>query len=153
MCRRSPHVQLDRLVTTAATLLHSLAVFSLDLSCQVQCLATGWSSGTAALNQSWCAYEKTRFASTARHFRTHCSNRHTGAELRVSGYARHGLSRDSVPTAARVKSADAPMRECRKANGTSGNAFQPPRDIIKLQDRLYYVLQPPLETSGQLGAN
>ena len=31
--------------------------------------------------------------------------------------------------------------------------FQPPRDIVKLQDRLYYLLQPPLESlvnSGQL---
>jgi SNF2 family DNA or RNA helicase len=30
--------------------------------------------------------------------------------------------------------------------------IKPPRDIIKLEDRLYYVLQPPLETLLQLGA-
>src|SRR5688500_11141807 len=49
----------------------------------------------------------------------------------------------AVASAAQVRSDDAaaPFR-----NGKSPTRLRPPRDIVKLADRLYYLLQPPLES-------
>jgi SNF2 family DNA or RNA helicase len=49
-----------------------------------------------------------------------------------------------------------PIRRWSRQTGQSASSrtrFRPPKDIVKLQDRLYYLLQPPLESlasSGQL---
>lgn len=47
--------------------------------------------------------------------------------------------------------AQTPKRQ--KFNNSKRHRIQPPKDIVKLQDRLYYLLQPPLDLlvgSGQL---
>lgn len=52
-----------------------------------------------------------------------------------------------------VEGAVSPPRPPATGDEQGGTRFRPPRDIVKLQDRLYYVLQPPLENlvhSGQL---
>src|SRR2546423_870828 len=39
-----------------------------------------------------------------------------------------------------------PLSVCSDPSGKTSTRIKPPGDIIKLEDRLYYVLQPPLET-------
>ena len=45
------------------------------------------------------------------------------------------------------------MREKKRTKPAQRHRFKPPKDVVKLQDRLYYLLQPPLDLlvgSGQL---
>ncbi len=46
----------------------------------------------------------------------------------------------------------APAPNGSAATGPKATRFLPPRDIVKLEDRLFYVLQPPLETVVASGA-
>ena len=53
-----------------------------------------------------------------------------------------------MPVKVGAKTAQPPVGE-RVAAPKSRTTVKPPGDVIKLEDRLYYVLQPPLETLVQ----
>lgn len=57
---------------------------------------------------------------------------------------------DAKPAPAKPKSAEAPA-EPGQAAPKKATRIKPPGDVIKLEDRLYYVLQPPLESLVSTG--
>ena len=58
-----------------------------------------------------------------------------------------GANEDSVPVQpARTKSGNGLAKRTPSDGGKSRTRIKPPSDVIKLQDRLFYLLQPPLET-------
>ncbi|MEC7408788.1 MAG: DEAD/DEAH box helicase [Planctomycetota bacterium] len=60
-------------------------------------------------------------------------------------------SKQTLPP--RIPSSEAPSKKSRRVSSSKRHRIQPPKDIVKLQDRLYYLLQPPLDLlvgSGQL---
>ncbi len=126
-----------------------VTAFSLDLSLDVRCWATGWS--TALRRKTKVNVQTVSVQSEAPKVvsvpigRTPIPVRsYTFPEL--PGWAQQAPASTGT-RAAKSGSASTP------AAGTGGTRFHPPKDIIKLQDRLYYVLQPPLETlvsSGQI---
>ncbi len=125
-----------------------LPTFTLDLSVTVDCFATGLMTAlrrdaridvtTTALETAPPKLLSARVAATL---------------ITVRSYAFPELPDWCRPTT-RPDRAPAAVAELSTQKRPAGRTrFQPPSDIVKLQDRLYYLLQPPLESlasSGQL---
>ncbi len=144
----------------------AIPAFSLDLSWDVRCFATGWITAlqrdTKVSVTSWPIDAAAPRAVSVRISRAPVMVRsYTFPEL--PGWNQQGPAQGVPPgtggsSASRAGgglsgspstgSALAPVVGvgARPAEPVHSTRLQPPRDIVKLRDRLYYVLQPPLET-------
>jgi SNF2 family DNA or RNA helicase len=131
----------DGVVAAAAI---PVAVTSIDLDLDVQCFATGWQ--TALRRPPKIKGRSMKLAAP--------ETKVVSIEIRaprvpVRSYTFPELPSwcDTSPPAAGPRDR---LRIARPGpNGGRRTRIQPPNDIIKLQDRLYYLLQPPLETLVQ----
>ncbi len=132
----------------------AIPTFSLDLSWEVKCFATGWMTAlqrdTKVVVNSLAVETEAPRTVSIRIGRPPIPVRsYTFPEL--PGWSNQAARPGGKPSMAAVREPAATRESV--VHGAGCTRFQPPRDIIKLQDRLYYVLQPPLEslvTSGQL---
>jgi SNF2 family DNA or RNA helicase len=125
-----------------------LHTFTIDPSIPVECFATGWITALRrdAKIAITCVALETPPAKAL-------SVRIGETPVNVRSYAFPEMPDGYQPTQRPVTTpAAVAVREVAKLH-PSHTRFQPPSDIVKLQDRLYYLLQPPLESlvrSGQL---
>ena len=131
-----------------------ITTFSLDLSPDVQSWATGW--GTA-LGRAMKVDVRTvpLFAARPKLVTVRIGQTPIAARSYVfpdsSGWAQPPCERP--PRGTDAPALDPPATKIRHSPASARTRLRPPRDIIRLQDRLYYVLQPPLESlvsSGQI---
>lgn len=120
---------------------------SVDPAIVVECFATGW---LTALRRD------AKIEVTSAALDTPCPKslfvRINQTPVDVRSYAFPELPETCRPPA-RAAVGAAPAAHDAGKIAAAHTRFQPPRDIVKLQDRLYYLLQPPLESlvsSGQL---
>ncbi len=134
----------------------AVRTFSLDLKLNVQSWATGL--GTASRRATKVEVRDVMLKVAAPKV---VSVRIGAAPISVRSYAFPELPGWTQPLTPRQGQVDAGRAVSTPGLAAStgvktphGTRFHPPGDIIKLQDRLYYVLQPPLEalvSSGQIG--
>ncbi len=73
------------------------------------------------------------------------SVRVAAADVKVTSYTFHVAPATSPPAQTNQKPAAAPADPSRQP-ASSGTRMHPPKDTVRLADRLFYLLQPPLET-------
>ncbi|MFO7902694.1 MAG: DEAD/DEAH box helicase [Planctomycetota bacterium] len=131
--------------------------FSLDVSLPVHVWASGWSMAlrraakvevrTIPLEPENLKVVSVRIGQTPVATRSYAFGECPGGDMPVA-------ERPVEPGVAAARNQTATGQTvATPAGARQGTRFHPPRDIIKLQDRLYYVLQPPLENlvrSGQI---
>lgn len=121
-------------------------VFSFDLNLSVRSLATGMQPALARAPQVKLRHARLDVARPPV-----ISVPFRSAALKTRSFVFPALAdwlagRDPGPAANSAKPASKPTPPSRKKTGGKRTRIQPPDDIVKLEDRLFYVLQPPLET-------
>jgi len=139
---RSPSVDAPSIET------RSIETLSIDVAISVECFATGW---ITALRRDVKVSARTVPIAAPLPQTLSVRVRQTPVSVRSYAFPIAGECGATEPAApARAVPVAAPDLTPPRKTGTR---FQPPQDIVKLQDRLYYLLQPPLESlvsSGQL---
>ena len=124
-----------------------LRIVRADLSVPVACFATGWLTALRREARIDVAHIPLEPAPTRA-----LSVQITQTPVSVRSYMFPELPANCPPAGPPRPVAAARVSDVTKSL-PARTRFQPPRDIVKLQDRLYYLLQPPLESlvnSGQL---
>ena len=119
------------------------AVVELNLSLAVSVVATGWQTAlnrgpSIKLRGLDCLADRPPVVSMVER----------NARVKTFGYAFPDARAEAKPTVQQKGGATTPgaATGIPTAPPTGATRMRPPSDVIKLVDRLYYVLQPPLET-------
>ncbi len=144
----SSHRHDERRVDAVVRPMAEIETFSLNLSWDVRCFATGWM--TALQRDTKVAVQSVALETPGPRV---LSVRIGRTPIAVRSYTFPELPAGTQSAAVPSKPPGGSKTERATGVAAGRTRFQPPRDIIKLRDRLYYLLQPPLETlvaAGQL---
>ena len=126
--------------STESSALPSLDVASVDMAIPVTTFATGWGAAIARTHKIEVATNNFESESPKT-----VSLLLRKLPLKTFSYA-FPEGPDWQPAEKDKKKRPAKPSRSSSGNGTVATRLKPPSDIVKLQDRLYYMLQPPLET-------